>query len=98
MAGALKSRIKVYPTLKRNTSVGDSWVKLAKKCAVKGAWTSAGGTPARELVRSTAAPIAIGWGDPFASGLRGALLSPVYNISYGEPAVNRTDFAHLQLR
>jgi hypothetical protein len=34
-------------------------------------WASAGQTPARELVRSTADPIAIGWGDPFNSGFRG---------------------------
>jgi hypothetical protein len=34
-------------------------------------WTSAGQTPARELVRFIAAPIAIGWGDSFAGGFQG---------------------------
>jgi hypothetical protein len=41
-------------------------------------WTSAGETPARELVRSVAAPIAFVWGDPFASGFRSAPQAPVY--------------------
>jgi hypothetical protein len=34
---------------------------------VKSRWSSTRAAPAHELVRSTAIPIAIGWGDLFAS-------------------------------
>jgi len=40
-------------------------------------WTSDNENSRPELVRSTAAPVAIGWGDPFSSRFGGAPQSDV---------------------